>query len=133
MLDLKEIRRDPEAARAALERRRAGERLDEVLRLDEQRRELLPQVESLRAEQKKAGEAIAQAKRSGEDASAALDEMKGVAERVRALDAEVAQVEQRLNSVLATVPNLPLPSAPDEEEVVREWGEAGRTPYPRPS
>jgi seryl-tRNA synthetase len=126
VLDLKEIRRDPDATRAALERRRAGERLDEVLRLDQERRELLPQVESLRAEQKKAGEAIAQAKRSGEDASAALEEMKGVADRARALDAELAQVEQRLNAVLATLPNLPLPSSPDEEEVVREWGEAGR-------
>jgi seryl-tRNA synthetase len=126
VLDLKEIRRDPDAARAALERRRAGDRLDEVLRLDEERRRLLPQLESLRAEQKKAGEAIAQAKRSGEDASAALDEMKGVAERARALEAEVAQVEQQLNALLATVPNLPLPSAPEEEEVVRHWGDAGR-------
>src|SRR4051812_39387782 len=126
VLDLKEIRRDPDAARAALERRRAGDQLSEVLRLDEERRRLLPQVESLRAEQKKAGQAIAEANRGGGDASGAIAEMKGVADRVKALEAELSQVEQRLNAVLASVPNLPLPSAPEEEEVVREVGEAGR-------
>jgi seryl-tRNA synthetase len=126
VLDLKEIRRDPDAARAALDRRRAGDRLDELLRLDEDRRRLLPEVESLRAEQKKAGEAIAQAKRSGDDASAALAEMKGVADRVKTLEGEVAQVEQRLNAVLASIPNLPQPSSPEEEEVLREVGEAGK-------
>jgi seryl-tRNA synthetase len=125
VLDLKEIRRDPDAARAALDRRRAGGRLDEVLRLDERRRELLPQVESLRAEQKRAGEAIATAKRSGEDASDALEEMKGVADRAKALDAELGQVQQQLDPLLASIPNIPLPSAPVEEEVVREWGQAG--------
>jgi seryl-tRNA synthetase len=126
VLDLKEIRRDPDAARAALARRRAGDQLDELLRLDEDRRRLLPEVESLRAEQKRAGEAIAQAKRSGDDASAALAEMKGVADRVKTLEGEVTQVEQRLNTVLASIPNLPQPSSPEEEEVIREVGEAGK-------
>jgi seryl-tRNA synthetase len=126
VLDLKEIRRDPDAARASLARRRAGDQLDELLRLDEDRRRLLPEVESLRAEQKRAGEAIAQAKRSGDDASAALAEMKGVADRVKTLEGEVTQVEQRLNTVLASIPNLPQPSSPEEEEVIREVGEAGK-------
>jgi seryl-tRNA synthetase len=126
VLDLKEIRRDPDGARAALDRRKAAGRLDELLQLDEQRRGILPQVESLRAEQKKAGEAIAQANRAGEDASAAIDEMKGVAARVKELEGELTQVEQRLNTTLASVPNLPLASSPEDEEVVREWGDAGR-------
>ena len=86
MLDLKEIRRDPDAARAALERRRAGERLDEVLRLDERRRELLPQVESLRAERNSASEAIGRAKKAGEDASSAIAAMQELAPKVKALE-----------------------------------------------
>jgi seryl-tRNA synthetase len=126
VLDLKEIRRDPDAARTALARRKAGDRLDEVLRLDERRRELLPQVESLRAEQNKANDAIAQAKRSGEDASGAIEQMKGVSARAKEIQGEVAQTEEQLNSLLASVPNLPLASSPEEEEVVREWGDAGR-------
>jgi seryl-tRNA synthetase len=126
VLDLKEIRRDPDAARTALARRKAGDRLDDVLRLDERRRELLPEVESLRAEQNRASDAIAQAKRSGEDATSAIEEMRGVSARVKELQGEVAQIEEQLNALLASVPNLPLASSPEEEQVVREWGEAGK-------
>ena len=63
MLDLKAIRRDPEPVRAALARRRDGsaERLDAALALDARRRELLPEVESLRARQNEASQAIARA------------------------------------------------------------------------
>ncbi len=126
MLDLKEIRRDPETARAALERRRAGEQLDEVLRLDERRRELLPEVESLRAQRNQASDEIGRAKKAGEDASAAIESMKTVASRVKQLEGEVREVEERLNGLMASMPNLPLGSSPTEEEVVREWGDAGR-------
>jgi seryl-tRNA synthetase len=126
VLDLKEIRRNPDAARAALERRRAADRLDEVLRLDARRRELLPQEEKLRAEQNRASKAIGQAKSGGGDASAAIAEMQDVAARAKTLSAERAEVDAELDRTLATLPNLPLPTAPLEEEVVRQWGEAGR-------
>ncbi|HEY0633342.1 MAG TPA: hypothetical protein VGC98_14905, partial [Thermoleophilaceae bacterium] len=127
MLDLKELRRDPDAARAALERRRAAERLDEVLRLDARRRELLPQEEALRAEQNQASKAIGQAKQQGGDASAEIAAMQDVAARAKELSAERTEVDAELDRTLATLPNLPLESSPLEEEVVREWGEAGRT------
>jgi seryl-tRNA synthetase len=125
VLDLKEIRRDPDAARAALERRRAAERLDEVLRLDARRRELLPEEEALRAEQNRASKAIGEAKKGGGDASAAIAEMQQVSRRAKELAAERATVDEQLDRTLATLPNLPLPSSPLEEEVVREWGTAG--------
>jgi seryl-tRNA synthetase len=126
VLDLKEIRRDPDAARAALERRRAADRLDEVLRLDARRRELLPAEEALKAEQNRASKAIGQAKQGGGDASEAIASMQDVAARAKALSAERAEVDAELDRVMATLPNLPLPSSPLEEEVVRTWGEAGR-------
>ena len=126
MLDLKEIRRDPDAARAALERRRAADRLDEVLRLDARRRELLPEEEALRAEQNRATKAIGQAKQGGGDASEAIAAMQDVSARAKALAAERAQVDEELDRTLGTLPNLPLPSSPVEEEVVREWGSADR-------
>jgi seryl-tRNA synthetase len=114
--------------RAALERRKAPvERLDDVIRLDARRRELLPEVESLRATQNKASEAIAQAKRSGEDADAAIAEMREVASRVKEMQAELATVEDELNAAMPALPNLPLESSPVEEEVLREVGEAGKT------
>jgi seryl-tRNA synthetase len=127
VLDLKELRRDPEGARAALERRRAADRLDEVLRLDARRRELLPAEEALRAEQNQASRAIGQAKQGGGDASEAIAAMKDVSSRAKALQAERAEVDEQLDRLLAGLPNLPLDSSPLEEELVREWGEAGRT------
>jgi seryl-tRNA synthetase len=127
VLDLKELRRDPDAARAALERRRAAERLDEVLQLDARRRELLPAEEALRAEQNQASKAIGEAKQGGGDASEAIAAMKDVAARAKAIAAERAEVDEQLDRTLSTLPNLPLESSPVEEEEVREWGEAGKT------
>jgi seryl-tRNA synthetase len=126
VLDLKELRRDPDAARAALERRRAADRLDEILELDARRRELLPQEEALRAEQNQASKAIGEAKQGGGDASEAIAAMKDVAAKAKAIAAERAEVDEQLDRTLSTLPNLPLDSSPLEEEVVREWGEAGK-------
>jgi len=127
MLDLKLIRNDPEAVRAALARRRAADGLDEIIELDERWRTLQPQRDELRATQKKAGEAIAQAKRSGEDASEAMAEMQDVAARVKELDSEVGETKRALDTSLASIPNLPAETAPPEDEVLREVGEAGKT------
>ena len=87
MLDLKAIRRDPDAVRAALARRGDGSdaRLDEALALDARRRELLPEVEGLRARQNEASQAIARAKKEGGDAADAIAEMQEVSRRVKAL------------------------------------------------
>jgi seryl-tRNA synthetase len=127
VLDLKLIREHPDDVRAALARRGAGGAVDELLELDARRRQLLPELEGLRAEQKRASQAIADAKRAGDDASQAIEEMQGVAARVKQLQADVASVEERLESLLASLPNLPAESAPDADEVLREVGEAGKT------
>jgi seryl-tRNA synthetase len=128
LLDLKAIREDPEAARAALARRGAAESLDELLRLDARRRELLPEIEDGRARQNKASEAIAEAKRGGGDAEAELAEMRELAPRIKQLEAELGEVEAALEELAAQLPNLPDPDAPDgmtEEDavVLREVGE----------
>ena len=100
--------------------------LDGLLSLDAARRELLPRLEELRAEQNQASERIAAAKRAGEDAEAAIAGMRGVAAQVKELQGEVAAVDERLAAALAIVPNLPAASAPEgEEEVLREVGPAG--------
>jgi seryl-tRNA synthetase len=96
-----------------------------VLHLDARRRELLPQLEDLRAAQNRASEAIAAAKREGGDASAAIEEMRGVAARVKELQGEVAAVDERLGAAMVVLPNPPAPDAPDEEQILREVGEAG--------
>ena len=125
MLDLKAIRRDPDATRAALARRKDGSdaRLGEALALDGRRRELLPEVEGLRARQNEASQAIARAKKEGGDAADAIADMQEVSRRVKALSEELASVEASLEGVLALIPNPPDPSAADEDTTLREVGE----------
>jgi seryl-tRNA synthetase len=129
MLDLKAIRRDPDPVRAALARRRDGSdaRLEDVLRLDARRLELLPGVEALRARQNEASQGIARAKKAGEDASAAIAEMQEVSRRVKALGEELGGVEAELDAALASLPNPPDPTAADEDTTLREVGHVGGT------
>ena len=129
MLDLKAIRREPEPVRAALARRRDGSdaRLDEALALDAKRLELLPEVESLRAHQNEASQEIARAKQAGGDAAEAIASMQEVSRRVKALGEELSGAEAELDQALASLPNPPDPSAPDEDTTLREVGEATKT------
>ncbi|HEV2814512.1 MAG TPA: serine--tRNA ligase [Solirubrobacteraceae bacterium] len=128
MLDIKRIRREPEAVREALTRRGADAAIvDEILAADERHRGSLAAFEARRAEQKQAGEEIARAKKSGGDASDALATMQQVAAEVKRLDAERVEVEAQLRALLQTLPNLVDPDAPPEDTVLREVGEAGRT------
>jgi seryl-tRNA synthetase len=123
MLDLRQIRRDPDSVRAALARRGDDGRLDEVLDLDEDWRAATASAERLRAEQKTASDAIAEAKRSGEDAGPLLARMRDMSAQVKSLTERARTAEERLQGVLATLPNLPDPSAAPEDTVIREVGE----------
>jgi seryl-tRNA synthetase len=127
VLDLKQIRRDPEPVRVALARRRDGseDRLDRVLELDERTRALRPEVESLKAEQNAASKAIGAAKREGGDATAEIAAMQEVAQRVKTLSQELADADAELQAALATLPNPPDPTAADEDTTLREEGDHG--------
>jgi seryl-tRNA synthetase len=128
VLDLRRIRREPEAVRDALARRGLDpSAVDRVLALDERRREAVAAFESLRAEQNRVSEAIGRAKKAGEDASAAIAEMQQVAARVKERAAERDAAAAELDQLLVTLPNLPDRDAPPEDTVLREVGEAGRT------
>jgi seryl-tRNA synthetase len=127
MLDLKAIRSEPEAARAALARRGDGsdERLARVLELDARRRAILPELEGLRAEKNAASKQIGELQRGGGDASEAIAAVKAVGERQKQLDAELKAAEEELEGALASLPNLPDRDAADSDTVLREVGEAG--------
>ena len=128
MLDLRQIREDPQPARDALARRGVDPAvLDEALELDERRRALLPELEDLRARKNQASKRIGELQRSGEDASEAIAETRGLSEREKELEEELRAVEERRTTVLLSLPNLPDPTAADEDEVIREVGEAGKT------
>jgi seryl-tRNA synthetase len=126
VLDLRQIREDPEPAREGLRRRGFDVALlDEALELDERRRALLPELEELRRSKNEASKRIGELQRTGADASEAIEEVKGVSAREKELESALADVEERRTAVLGVLPNPADPTAPVEDEVLREEGEAG--------
>ncbi len=129
MLDLRRIRRDPEAVRTALARRgpQAVERLDRVIELDARWREATQAAEALRAEQKAASEEVAAGKREQRDVSGTLEHLKVLSGEVKARSEQAREAEAELQEVLRTLPNLPDPTAAEpEDEVLRVVGEERR-------
>jgi seryl-tRNA synthetase len=126
VLDLRQIREDPEPARAALARRGLDPAvLDEALELDDRRRGLLPELEDLRRRKNEANRRIGELRRTGGDAAEAIAEVSGVSAREKELEDELRSVEERRSAALALLPNLPDETAPLEDEVLREEGQAG--------
>lgn len=140
MIDLKRVRQDPDAARAALERRldpALGPALDELLALDRQRRSLLTQAEQLKAERNAATEEVARRKRAGEAADELMASLRTSGEAVKALEGELRQVDESLDARALALPNFPLDELPDGDasanRLLRTWGEIPAFDFaPRP-
>ncbi|HET9605347.1 MAG TPA: serine--tRNA ligase [Gemmatimonadales bacterium] len=140
MIDIKRLRQEPDEVRAALARRRDPS-LDaivgDLLALDAERRSLLSRVETLKAKRNAASETVARRKKSGEPADDLLAVLKASSEEVKSLDAQVRDIDERLERALLRVPNLPHAAVPDggasANRVVRTWGEAPSFSFePRP-
>lgn len=127
MLDIKFVRANADKVMAGLQKRGASLALTEFLELEKQRREKLTEAETLKSRRNKVSEAIGKKKMAGEDAGAMVEEMRLVGQRIKELDDEVKNLEEELQQVLLSVPNLPHESVPagscDADNVqVRTWG-----------
>lgn len=129
MLDVKRVRENFDSVKAAVERRGKGDfGIDNVLKLDTRRRELLAEVEQLKNKQNTASREVPKLKRAGEDTSALFAEMKELSSKIKTLDAEVSKVEDELHNALLNVPNTPNPDVPEgvddtENLEMRKFGE----------
>ncbi|MBA3531047.1 MAG: serine--tRNA ligase [Ardenticatenales bacterium] len=127
MLDLKQIRENPDQFREGLRRLyEPTEIIDELLTLDERRRALLTDVEALRNERNVGSKEIGRIKEA-EERERRITAMKVVNERIDALDVELREVEGKLDYILLTLPNMPHESVPvaqseAENRVTKEWG-----------
>jgi seryl-tRNA synthetase len=117
MLDVKMVRTDPDEVRKALQRRGdPTSSLDEFLAVEERRRQLLTEVESRRAERKRASDEIATVKKAGGDADQAIAAMRALGDQIKEREAALAETEERLGVMLLELPNLVLPDVPDGGE-----------------
>jgi seryl-tRNA synthetase len=124
LLDLRRIRDDPDGVRTALARRdpQLAASVDEVLGADAEWRGATGSAENLRATQRASSESIAAGKKAGADVSSELAKMKQLSGEVKTLTEQATSAKERLDELLARLPNLPDPSAaegPDDEEVRR--------------
>lgn len=129
MLDPKIIRNNPELVRQALiNRNHPTEKLDEFIALDEKRRAIISEVEVMKAERNKISDQIALMKKNKEDAGEIIKEMQEFSSKIKVLDNEVRDFEEKFNDILLNIPNMPHETTPvgkDETNnvLVREWGE----------
>lgn len=129
MIDIRDLRTDPEGTIASLARRGDPSLpglLRDILALDARRRTLLATVEARKAERNAATEEVARRKRAGIPADDLVVALRGSGDVVRALDAEVRGIDGALEERLLTVPNIPDPASPDgtaeANRVTRTWG-----------
>ena len=126
MIDLKLLRDDPEAVKAAYARRGGVEGLERVVELDARYREVLRRVEDLRAEQNRASKAIGQA--APDDRPAAIQAAKSLSDELKELEPQLDVVQNELEAAAAYLPNLPHESVPeglteDDNVIEREVGD----------
>ncbi|WP_050606204.1 serine--tRNA ligase [Clostridium niameyense] len=129
MLDLKRIRNDKEQIKESLRNR--GENfdtniIDEVVSLDEKRRNILVKVETLKSKRNKVSSEIPKLKKEGKDVEGIKAEMKKLSEEVKAYDAKVSEIDDKIEYIMLRIPNIPNPNVPngesDEDNIeIRKW------------
>lgn len=127
VLDLKLLQKNPEVVAAALAKRHSPLSMRTFEELDNKRRELLAQVEALKAERNRASAEVARLKRNGEDAEAFIASLSDLSSRISALDGATEAVKAELADWMLTVPNIPDASVPDgvdenDNVEVHRWG-----------
>ncbi|HXH81812.1 MAG TPA: serine--tRNA ligase [Candidatus Tectomicrobia bacterium] len=136
MLDLRLVREQPEAVERALAQKGGAGLVKELIARDAERRRLVKETDDLKAERNRVSAEIGRA--GGKVSPEVRERMRAVGDRIKALDAELRQVDEAVEALLAQVPNLPHPSVPpgesDADNVeVRRWGtprEFGFAPRP---
>ncbi|HNX02985.1 MAG TPA: serine--tRNA ligase [Candidatus Cloacimonas sp.] len=128
MLDIKFIRNNIELVRQAIRNKNEKADLDALLEIDEQRRDLQFAFDNLKAHQNSVSSLIAQKKKTGESIENELQAMTKTAEEIKALSAQLSIVNEKLERMLLTIPNIPQEDVPvgrDESsnKIVKVWGE----------
>lgn len=128
MLDIKYVLNNLEEVSQKLKVRDPSIDLNDLVSLDLERRRLIREVEALQANQNKASKEIGARKKSGQDASDLLAEMKSLSDKIKEINDRLSQAEESLKSKIEILPNIPIeptPLLPDKSgnKVIRTWGE----------
>lgn len=127
MLDLKFMRENKELIEKMLKNRNSDLTLDEFAKLDEERRQILSEVEALKNKRNVESQEIAKLKKAKQDASELIKEMGEVSAKIKELDEKLATVDEKIKYIQMTIPNMchettPIGKDEDENVEVRRWG-----------
>ena len=131
MLDIKFVRENPDLVDKSCEsRQNAHWNREKFFELDEERRSVIAEVESLQAERNAVSKQIGLLMREGkkEEAEAAKEQVAANKDRIAELDQRRGEVEEELTALVAAIPNIPDASVPygkddSDNPEVRKWGE----------
>lgn len=114
MLDIKVIRDNPERVKTAVRNRNMNldDKIDEVLKIDEMRRELMGQAESMKSEQNSINKDIPRLKKSGEDITELMAKMKDMSQKISEYNSKISELEKGQREILLSIPNIPHESVP---------------------
>lgn len=128
MLDIKELRKEPDLIKKKIHTKDPDANVDIVLELDEKVRELKSKVESLKSQRNEFSKKIGDKKRNGEDVTALMNEVSAISEESHKLDAELNAIESQFNHELSKLPNIPMEDVkisldPADNVCIKVWGE----------
>jgi len=128
MLDIKFLRQNVDFVKSKIAARGQDIDLNAFVSMDAKRRDILQEVESLRNERNAVSKQVGERKKRKEDAQDLIDRMGTVSARIRELEEELKETEEKLHNLLLTIPNLPHESvvcgaSSEDNPVVRVWGE----------
>ena len=128
MLDIKLIRENPEKINELLKRRNPELSIDEVLKIDEERRAVQTKADELRAKRKNESQKIGELKRKGENTDAIQEEVRKIGDEIKALEEKETELDEAQRNTLLRIPNIPDETTPvglseDNNVVVATYGE----------
>jgi len=127
MLDIKFIRENTERVRQGAASKGIDVDIDALLSLDDKRKELIQEGDSLKAKRNQISAEVGKIKRTGGDASPLIANMESIKERIQLIDRELRDIDEKLQELLLSIPNLPHESVPfgktpADNQVVFQWG-----------
>ena len=128
MLDIKLIRNDKENVKNGLKKRHGEFPIDEIIKLDEERRTIITNVEAKKAEQNQVSKSVGQLKKEGKDLGPIFAKMKDLSNEIKEEDEKLRKLEAEIEKKLLYIPNVPDETVPegldDSDNVeIRKFGE----------
>lgn len=112
MLDIKRIRMNFDEVKKAISKRKGNFPLEEALKLDEDRRNIIAKVEDMKSEQNKISKQIPMLKKEGKPTEEIFENMRALSDEIKSLDEQQRIIEEKLRETLLEIPNTPHESVP---------------------